>query len=78
METAVKLELMNCYEGKQWAEVLPYSRDVHDEPDAQAGLYLQFKEGGYTVYSLTPTEAEKLGKILIEQAQVVKKEWGIE
>ena len=49
----------------QRLEVMPFSPDIHDGP----GVYLQSVEGcGYLVYELTPDEARKLAKSLIESA----------
>jgi hypothetical protein len=59
---AFPLTLTKCYVGHWWVEVMPYSPRIHEEG---AGLYLQFKEGcGYTPFSITPDEADRLADLL--------------
>ncbi len=61
MKTQIKLSRMDCYAGKQRAEVMAGDKDY---------FYLQFVEGcGYTVYEITPDEAIELGNILINFAK---------
>ncbi len=71
MEDSVSLSRMPCYAGLQRAEVIggePYRREGH--PDLDPYFYLQFVEGcGYTVYEITPDEADKLAAILTERAK---------
>ena len=56
--------------GQQQAEVQEFGPDIHDGP----GMYLQFVDGcGYTVYTLSPDEAEALAKMLTEAAELTRK-----
>lgn len=57
---------MDCYAGKMRAEANPHEPDIFDEP----GVYLQFVEGcGYTVFTLTPEEAEQYADMLKASAK---------
>ena len=70
MKNSFPLSKMDCYAGKQLVEVSDFSPDIHDEP----GMYLQFVEGcGYTVYEITPDEAEKLAALLLAKAKETRK-----
>lgn len=68
----MRMPLSQCPEaycgGPQYLEIVGFSPDIHDIP----GLYLQHVEGCvYHPYELTPKEATKLGKALIEAASQV-------
>jgi len=69
---AFPLTLTTCYAGHWWVEVMPYSPDIHEnDPPA---MYLQFKEGcGYTPFSITPEEAERLADLLKAGAAAVRR-----
>lgn len=55
----VKLSLMPCYAGSWQAEVMTSTPDPGESEEPH--FYLQFVEGcGYSVYSMTPDEAEKV------------------
>lgn len=63
---AHKLSMMDCYAGKWWSKVMPWTPDIHDE---RAGLYLDMIEGcGSNPYSMTPDEAEKVALALLAGA----------
>jgi hypothetical protein len=73
MKEAITLSLMDCYAGKQLAEVMPWGGGM--DGTHVGGLYLQFVEGcGYTVYELTPDEADALALALVRGAAVARQE----
>lgn len=63
---AHRLSMMDCYAGKWWAEVLPFSPEINDEGP---GVYLEMKEGcGHHSHRLMLEEAEKVGLALLAGA----------
>ena len=55
---------------QQQVEVQEFGPDIHEGP----GMYLQFVDGcGYTVYTLSPDEAEALAKMLTTAAETTRK-----
>lgn len=74
----VTLSRMDCYAGKQRAEVNAYDPELQleDGIDAPPYVWLQFVEGcGYTVYTVTPDEAEDLAVMLFNHAQIARKRY---
>lgn len=56
------------------AETMSFDPDIHDIP----GVYLQIVDGcGYTVYEMTPEEAETVAKMLIASAAETRKNFGV-
>lgn len=69
---------MDCYAGKWAVEVMPHEPFLDEKKTIvhmeQPGMFLQFVEGcGYTVFNLTPNEAESLAKILVQGAKATRK-----
>lgn len=69
---SIELSLMDCYAGKERAEIMVFEKEDGDY-DAP-GLWLQFVQGcGYTPYQLTANEADKLADILKKGAAKSRK-----